>query len=529
VAAIARKNRDGFDSGAEVRMAQYKTPGVYPVELSAFPNSVVEVATAVPAFIGYTEWAARGSQSLKNIPTRLSSMAEFGKLFGGPPQLQFDLITVDPALIPAPATTTQFLLYYSLRMFFDNGGGVCWIVSVGGYGTADNPTVKSQDDFADPVWIALAKEQEPTMIVVPDAVLLPQPDYVTVAQRALAECATLTSRIAILDVYNGNLERTWDDSDVISGTSGFRNVVENDHMSYGVAYYPWLNTNVISASNVSYANLTSAGADALHKAVVAKLKADAATDLQLSAKLAAITVIVDKITAPDDKTKTASEILLAQTKTHQALLTVSDVYQDVMTDLLQAMNVMPPSGAMAGVYTRTDSSFGVFKAPANTGVTGAMSPTVNISHDEQEDLNVPLDGKAINAIRAFVGRGVLVWGARTLDGNSQDWRYVNVRRTLIMLEQSISIAAQAYVFAPNDAGTWLTLRTMIENFLNNQWKSGALAGAKPEDAYDVSVGLGSTMTGNDILDGIMRVMVKVAIVRPAEFIIITFQQKMQTS
>ena len=240
------------------------------------------------------------------------------------------------------------------------------------------------------------------------------------------------------------------------------------------------------------------------------------------AKLAAITPILDKI-------KVAPENLLAQTKTHQTLLTVSDVYQDVMTDLLHAMNIMPPSGAMAGVYARTDSSFGVFKAPANTGITGAMSPTVNISHDDQEDLNVPLEGKAINAIRTFVGRGVLVWGARTLDGNSQDWRYINVRRTLIMLEQSISLAAQAYVFAANDAGTWLTMRTMIENFLNNQWKSGALVGAKPEDAYEVSVGLGSTMTGNDILDGIMRVMVKVAIVHPAEFIIITFQQKMQTS
>ena len=128
-----------------------------------------------------------------------------------------------------------------------------------------------------------------------------------------------------------------------------------------------------------------------------------------------------------------------------------------------------------------------------------------------------------------MGRGVLVWGARTLDGNSQDWRYINVRRTLIMLEQSIYYAAQAYVFAPNDAGTWQTVKTMIENFLNNQWKAGALAGTKPGDAYDVSVGLGSTMTGNDILDGYMRVTVRVAPVRPAEFIVITFQQKMQSS
>ena len=154
---------------------------------------------------------------------------------------------------------------------------------------------------------------------------------------------------------------------------------------------------------------------------------------------------------------------------------------------------------------------------------------MNISNDDQEDLNVPIEGKAVNAIRTFLGRGVLVWGARTLDGNSQDWRYVNVRRTMIMLEQSIKMACDAYVFAPNDAGTWLMVKNMIENFLSNQWKSGALAGVKPADAYDVSVGLGSTMTGNDILEGYMRVTVRVAVVRPAEFIVITFQQKMQTS
>ena len=109
------------------------------------------------------------------------------------------------------------------------------------------------------------------------------------------------------------------------------------------------------------------------------------------------------------------------------------------------------------------------------------------------------------------------------------WRYINVRRTMIMLEQSIATAAEAYVFAPNDSSTWTTVRTMIENFLNNQWKAGALAGATPPEAYQVDVGLGSTMTGNDILDGYMRITVKVAITRPAEFIVITFQQKMQTS
>lgn len=495
-------------------MAQIKTPGVYPIEESAFPNSVVEVATAVPAFLGYTEKAARGTKSLTNVPTRISSLAEYQLLFGGPPSVKYDVTDTDGVLTASPSASTQFQLFYGLRMFFDNGGGACWIVSVGGYGDAANPTVKSKSNF-DGAWGPLDKEQEPTMVVVPDAVLLPQDDYIGVANKALADCATLKNRVALLDVFDGHKARTHDDTDVISGTKGFRNAIENDGMSYGMAYYPWLHTNVLSATDVSYLNLTEAGAGVLHDAI-AKAFADAGeTSAFLTNELG--------------KIKTAPPSANALTKTHQTLWGASILYKEVMGEILNEINVMPPSSAMAGVYTRTDNSEGVFKAPANTGIIGALAPTVNISRVEQEDLNVPLDGKAINAIRTFMGRGVLVWGARTLDGNSQDWRYINVRRTLIMLEQSISFAAQTYVFAPNDAGTWQTMRTMIENFLNNQWKAGALVGAKPEDAYEVSVGLGATMTANDILDGYMRVMVKVAIVHPAEFIVITFQQKMQTS
>ncbi len=158
-----------------------------------------------------------------------------------------------------------------------------------------------------------------------------------------------------------------------------------------------------------------------------------------------------------------------------------------------------------------------------------VTPSVSISHDDQEELNVTLYGKSINAIRSFIGEGVLVWGARTLDGNSNDWRYINVRRTMIMLEQSVKAAAKAFVFEPNDANTWTTIKSMIDNFLYLQWKQGALVGAKPDDAYNVFVGLGATMTGDDVLNGIMRITVLVAISRPAEFIEITFQQQMQKS
>ena len=124
---------------------------------------------------------------------------------------------------------------------------------------------------------------------------------------------------------------------------------------------------------------------------------------------------------------------------------------------------------------------------------------------------------------------MLVWGARTLDGNSQDWRYISIRRTVIFIEQSIKYAIEPYVFAPNTAATWANIQALITNFLTNVWKIGALAGATPKDAFSVNIGLGVTMTPVDILDGIMRVSVQVALTRPAEFIVLTFQQKMQSS
>jgi len=213
----------------------------------------------------------------------------------------------------------------------------------------------------------------------------------------------------------------------------------------------------------------------------------------------------------------------------KVLLNQHPVYVSIVKEMIRQINLLPPAAALAGIYTLVDNSKEVWKAPANIGLAQVISPAVNVSHQEQEDLNVPLDGKSVNAIRYFIGEGIKVWGARTLDGNSLDNRYVNVRRTLIMLEESIKNAAKAFVFEANTTNTWVSIRSMINNFLNGIWKRGGLAGATPEDAFSVHIGLGDTMTPEDILEGIMRITVLVAVVRPAEFIEITFQQQAQKS
>ena len=214
---------------------------------------------------------------------------------------------------------------------------------------------------------------------------------------------------------------------------------------------------------------------------------------------------------------------------HQALYNVSSVYKQAIKGVLKNLNLFPPSAAMAGIYTMVDNSRGVWKAPANVTLNYVGSTVEDIDDEQQADLNTPAHGKAVNVIRLFRGEGVKVWGARTLDGNSLDWRYVNVRRTLLFLEESIKNAARAYVFEPNDAGTWINMKCMIDSFLRSVWKRGGLAGATPEDAFEVHIGLGDTMTAEDILDGIMRITVLVAVTHPAEFIEITFQQQAQKS
>lgn len=204
------------------------------------------------------------------------------------------------------------------------------------------------------------------------------------------------------------------------------------------------------------------------------------------------------------------------------------LYNRIKSEIAQLPVKLPPSSAMAGIYARVDRNNGVWKAPANVGLNYVIRPSVQVTHEEQADMNVDtVAGKSINAIRSFTGKGILVWGARTLAGNDNEWRYISVRRFFNMVEESVKKATEQFVFEGNDANTWVRLRAMIENFLVLQWRAGALTGAKPEQAFYVRVGLGQTMTADDILNGYLNVEIGMAVVRPAEFIVLKFSHKMQ--
>jgi uncharacterized protein len=470
-------------------MAEYKTPGVYIEEIPKLPPSIASVETAIPGFIGYTEKAQwREPDDLKNKPWRISSLLEYEQYYGYPHAEKNSLsvsIKTSPKLeINAKVDETlrsKFLMHYQLQMFFANGGGPCWIISVDNYtnegGVINAINLKAGLDEA-------AKINEITLLLFPDAInLTTETDYYGLYKEAIDQCVALQDRFVIMDVYHlpDNLNNWKLDvalfRDTLSGTT--------DSLKYAAAYFPNLYTGV------DY-NYKAAGSDSDNDAAV---RVDGFPDA-----------------ATLDALKGKNNAFYFQAK----------------SALRNIQMLLPPSSAMAGIYAQVDNQRGVWKAPANLNIDIAIRPEYLVTNLEQKDLNVDVvAGKSINIIRKFEGRGpAIVWGARTLAGNDNEWRYVSVRRFFNMVEESTKNATEQFVFEPNDRNTWVRVKSMISNYLTQQWKAGALMGTTEREAFFIHVGLGETMTEQDILEGRMIVEIGMAVVRPAEFIILRFMHKM---
>jgi len=545
-------------------MQTYKTPGVYVEEISTLPPSVAEVSTAIPAFIGYTE------KSPSNKIARINTLLDYTTLFGGARTSAFtvgprqDGTGFDVSNDHIGETTSEFLMYYSLSHYFKNGGGSCYILSTGDY---SNPVSKNDFEVA---LTLLEKEDEPTLIVLTDAVNLPSNDYYALATEALQQCAKLKDRFTILDIPNED-------------TAAFRQNIGINNLKYGAAYHPYLKTSL----NVEYKDtevqisesintlstatwpdgfstdaiavqftgthdtapkvkvVSGATKKAVSFSIINKVLTiqDAAGETGASVKIAWDTWVADisndptgfeilesgdgtgAVTATSNNPATFS----VNTETLESIAsTETSLYNQIKRELRTQRVTLPPSAAIAGVYANMDRTRGVWKAPANVSLASVIEPTIKITHQEQEALNVDATaGKSINAIRQFTGKGTLVWGARTLAGNDNEWRYVSVRRLFNMIEESAQKATDFAVFEPNDATTWLKVKAMIDSYLYGLWEQGALAGSTPESAYFVNVGLGKTMTTQDVLEGRMIVEIGIAAVRPAEFIILRFSHKLQ--
>ena len=476
----------------------YKTPGVYIEEISKFPPSIAEVETAIPAFVGYTQMAKYGVENFHADPAnpivrsiRITSLLEYELFFGrANDETTIEVVIqdtnngagnlIDRKVNARIRTPNPNNLYYAMQAFFDNGGGPCYIVSVGAMsGSIDVNNLRN--GLAE-----VAKEDEVTLLVFPESQsLLSDADYASLMTAALEQCGKLQDRFTVMDLKLPTPPQT-----ILDAAAAFRGLsLPLDNLKYGASYTP----NIETIFNYFYK--------------------EAEVNILRSVNGAA--EVADGTMATYNPATTANA-----DGTQYALIKAA---------IEQMPLVLPPSPLVVGQYAKTDNTRGVWKAPANVALASVVKPTLKISNEQQEDLNVHTTGKSINAIRAFTGKGTLIWGARTLAGNDNEWRYVPVRRFFNMAEESIKKATEGFVFEPNDANTWVKVRAMIENFLILQWRAGALAGAKPEQAFYVKVGLNETMTALDILEGRMIIEIGMAVVRPAEFIILKFSHKMQES
>lgn len=633
-----------------MNLSSIKTPGVYVNEIDAFPPSVAQVATAIPAFVGYTE---KGPPQ----PTRISSFMEFSQIFGDAPVPASVSVELDVNLMPTDncvVTESIYKLYNSMRLFYTNGGGVCYIVSIGNYKDA----ISADSKFTDGLDL-LRKLDEPTLLLFPDAINLDATKLGLVQQNALKQCGDLMDRFTIMDVKQ--------DTGLITDSKNFRDGTGNQNLKYASAYYPYLqcafpyvyrfndingtgagkvdfssiyssdpkikplldsfatlttnigsetsglikNWNDAKAANLpvnpvagkpdftSYAtniwnllsvfkapsSLTNAGlVTYLSNIIAISLRGVAQKMVDLEAKYASLNGIsytakyialspdfdaipwrnnvdfapstanlYDKLITsnPDgpDNAADYAKIKSQLDKLYSSVVSSLDnvivainsykneeesnlvssipIWSAIVAKLSQSMNTVPPSGAVAGIYAQTDATRGVWKSPANISISGIIGLTDDINDAEQEDMNIHETGKSINALRKFTGKGFLVWGGRTLAGNSNDWRYINVRRLANMIEESSKKACMQFVFEPNAPQTWVNVKGMIDNFLNSLWNDGALVGSKANDAFFVQIGLGQTMSAQDILEGRMIVKIGYAPSRPAEFIILEFKQMQQ--
>ena len=580
------------------------TPGVSVEEITKLPYSIALIDTAMPTFIGYTDQIPEGydindntnatdinNKTNKNL--KISSLLEFEEKFGKAKLESIQLKDTKDKGLTVVTPEVQFLMYYSLQMYFANGGGPCYIVSVGTYDSASTGVQLSSLENGLDKLDTLKAIKDPILIVFPDAVSLGEDDFYELYNYTINEKLGLKNknRFAILDTYKGNsatignfraevsstnhaaayfphlktiLNYSFDEDKTITHTGLQETNQENDDFYAGeiaaLEVLRDLATAEISTTSVNgfvLADLlnqaiaiaeeiyeSADSKDALReslneaKAVVDAIYDGTIDDFRIPQNLQVNTPIfrgefddlIDAIRLSKDEVGNANGLTLKNLQSSDSLL-----YNQIKEAIKSLQVVLPPSSAIAGVYGRVDSVRGVWKAPANVSLSYVTEPTEKVSEKEQSDLNIHDSGKSINAIKFFTAKGNLIWGARTLDGKNKkgdgkdnEWKYVHVRRYYDMIQKSISDALKRFIDEPNTSHTWLRAKTMLENFLNQQWMEGALAGSNPKEAYEVKVyGTEDPVTKN--ITNPMNVEIKIALVRPAEFITLNFSHKLQQS
>ncbi len=561
-----------------------------PPSVAPVPTSIPGfVGATEKAIIDGVQWDYGTSSDVPTPPIRIESLLEFEAIFGGPFKESYSVELTGTAPVPTnvvvqKTSTVDHILYYHVQMFYANGGGTCYVSSVEGYGA--NVTRTQLEGGMN----NMEQIDDVTLLLAPESIFLTAADRKSVNDNMLSQCAKLQDRFALLDVLHENGNTVQEDADDFRdddvGADNLRygasyypainTVLEYAYDPFGVvitdsrtgAVYNSAPNNTLSTVKtglVSYMRYTVSGGG-LSSPETFTLDGTVLTvgvDLDPATNIAGVIASMVKgvnshpilsqtylcridptssthffiqmkesSTATPAWSTTASSIAGTAASFNPGTLGTNDtsLYNTILADLAGHRVQLYPSGTMAGIYARVDASRGVWQAPANVSIRGISGVNVTVDNQEQGNLNVDsVSGKSINVIREFAGRGTLVWGARTLAGNDNEWRYINVRRLFLFVEESIKKSTEFSVFEPNTATTWSRIQGTANSFLNNLWREGALAGAVPEDAFFVKVGLNETMTSDDILNGRLIVEIGLAAVRPAEFIVLRFSHLVQQS
>ncbi|HEY0641691.1 MAG TPA: phage tail sheath subtilisin-like domain-containing protein [Pseudonocardiaceae bacterium] len=498
-------------------MPTYLAPGVYVEEVEGGSRPIEGVGTAVAAFVGF---AAQGPY---DTPTLVTNWGQFTSTFG--------------------EYVEGYYLARSVYGYFLNGGTTCYVVRIGGRGNGATPELPAGPQAALGGFVVRAKEGAPPGEL---AVEVADPEGDGVAE----------DRFTLLVKVDGKVRETHPNVTVRRGKENVVTVVREksrlivlEEAAAGAITKPDKGTVALAAPEPAPPPPQEVAADDYVGSVADRtgfgglgaiddITMVAVPDLMSAYQQELIdleTVKAVQLAAIAHCEEMGDRMAIVDPPPGLSPQAIKDWRQDVagydskyaalyypwikvFDPASGVASFVPPSGHLAGVWARTDSTRGVHKAPANEVVRGAIALQTQLTKAEQELLN-PI---GINCIRSFSGRGIRVWGARTLSSDPA-WRYLNVRRLFNYLEESILNGTQWVVFEPNDDALWARVRRTISAFLIMEWRKGALFGLTPDEAFYVKCDR-DTNPAESIDAGQVVCEVGVAPVKPAEFVIFRLAQ-----
>ncbi len=509
-------------------MPTYLTPGVYVEEIPSQSKPIEGVGTSTAAFVGL----APGGPV--NRPMRIANWTQFARIYGDPREPE-----------NGPFMAGAYLAH-AVYGYFQNGGGLCWVVRVGGADGASHPqaALPAAADSGVEALRAVAKEGVDGDVEVQVAEeVVPKgdddkPADAPASYRIVVTAGTEREEFDGLSLKKGRnyiVTKVNAASQLIQleETGAALPEVRPAEGSYKLSLPP-APVEKLSAGEFEGDVARREGMGSL--AAIDEVTMVCAPDLMMLAadgSDAQVRDVQGKMIAHCEGAKDRIAILdpppgllpqeVLEWRMNTAgydskFATLYYPWLEVMDPLTRQPMMVPPSGHVAGVWARTDSTRGVHKAPANEVVLGVNGLGFQITHEEQGGLN----RSGINCVRSFPGRGIRVWGARTLSSDPE-WRYLNVRRLFNYVSESIMEGTQWAVFEPNDERLWIRLRISVASFLTRTWREGALFGATPAEAFYVKCD--AETNPSDVIEAGQVVMeIGISPVKPAEFVIFRISQ-----